>query len=251
LLVKPRKGAGGSGIRFWTKETGAVDKTISYCQEFIEGEPLALLFLGGGGRSRLLGLTRQLVGSPWLHAGPFRYCGSIGPLDPGIVARPALEELGQLLATECGLEGLFGVDGVLRDGNFWLVEVNPRYTASIEVLEHATGWRTLTWHAQVFQHCQLPALPPPAVTVDHHIGKAVLFARDDLVFPSEGPWIMELGSPTPVWEMPAFADIPAAGERIPAGRPVLTYFAAASSTSACEDALRDIAADLDRWLFRS
>jgi predicted ATP-grasp superfamily ATP-dependent carboligase len=251
LLIKPRKGAGGSGIRFWTKETGPFDKSTAYCQEFIEGEPISLLFLGGGEQSRLLGLARQLVGSPWLHAGPFRYCGSIGPLDPAIIARPALEELGELLALACGLEGLFGVDGVLRDGTFWLLEVNPRYTASIEVLEHATGWPTLTWHAQVFQHGQLPALPPPAAPVDRHVGKAILFARDDLVVPRDGPWISEPRSPTSVLEMPAFADIPAAGERIPAGRPVLTFFAAASSASACEDALCDIAADLDRWLFRS
>ena len=250
LLIKPRKGTGGSGIRFWTEESGPLDKSTAYCQEFIEGEPISLLFLGGGEQSRLLGLTRQLVGSPWLHAGPFRYCGSIGPLDPGIVARPALEELGERLALVCGLEGLFGVDGILRDGMFWLLEVNPRYTASIEVLEYATRWPTLTWHAQVFQHGQLPSLPPPAVPVDHHVGKAILFARDDLVVPSDGPWMTELRSPTPVWEMPAFADIPAAGERIPAGRPVLTFFAAASSASACEEALRDIAADLDRWLFR-
>ena len=251
LLIKPRKGAGGSGIRFWTKETGPLDKTTTYCQEFIEGEPISLLFLAGGERCRLLGLTRQLVGSPWLHAGPFRYCGSIGPLDPSIVERPALEELGQLLASECGLEGLFGLDGILRDGTFWLVEVNPRYTASIEVLEHAMGSPTLTWHAQVFQHGQLPSLPPPALPVDRHIGKAILFARNDLVVPCDGPWMAELCSPTPVWQMPAFADIPAAGERIPAGRPVLTFFAAASSASACEDALLAIAADLDRWLFRS
>ncbi len=256
LLIKPRKGAGGSGIRFWTKETRPLKKPTTYCQEFIEGESISLLFLGGEGRSRLLGLTRQLVGSPWLHAEPFRYCGSIGPLDPAIVERPALEELGELLASECGLEGcglegLFGVDGIWRDGTFWLVEVNPRYTASIEVLEHATGWPTLAWHAQVFQHGRFPALPPPAVPVDRHVGKAILFARDDLVFPSDGPWMAELRSPTPVWELPSFADIPAIGARIPAGRPVLTFFAASSSASACEEALRAIAADLDHWLFRS
>jgi predicted ATP-grasp superfamily ATP-dependent carboligase len=59
----------------------------------------------------------------------------------------------------------------------------------------------------------------------------------------------ELRSPTPVREMPAFADLPAAGERIEAGRPILTFFARAGSPSACKDALRGIAEDLDRWLY--
>jgi predicted ATP-grasp superfamily ATP-dependent carboligase len=73
-VIKPRKGAGGAGIRFWTKkDSGGLPKSLFYCQEFIEGESIALLFLGARGQSRLLGLTRQLVGAPWLHAAPFRY----------------------------------------------------------------------------------------------------------------------------------------------------------------------------------
>jgi predicted ATP-grasp superfamily ATP-dependent carboligase len=250
LLLKPRMGAGGAGIRFWTREIYYRDKPPTYCQEFIEGQAIALLFLAGGQQAQLLGVTRQLVGSPWLHAGPFRYCGTIGPLDPGLVNRPSLEELGQVLASRCFLKGLFGVDGIRRDGTFWPVEVNPRYTASVEVLEQATGWALLALHAQVFEGGQLPPLPRPAVAVDHHIGKAILFAREDLHFPADGPWMEELHAPTPVQELPAFADIPSAGEPIPAGRPVLTFFARGGSVSACEQALRDIAADLDRWLFR-
>jgi uncharacterized protein len=248
-LIKPRKGAGGAGIRFGTMKEGGFKKSAAYCQEFIEGESLALLFLGGRRQARLLGITRQLVGAPWLHAAPFRYCGSIGPLDPNLVQRPALEELGHLLASECFLDGLFGVDGIVRDGTFWPVEINPRYTASVEVLEYAAGWSILAWHAHVFTHGRLPLLPLPAVPVDRFIGKAILFARADLAFPADGPWMAELRSPRSLHELPAFADIPAAGERIEAGRPLITFFAQANSVSACEDALRRIAADLDRWLF--
>jgi predicted ATP-grasp superfamily ATP-dependent carboligase len=248
-LIKPRKSAGGAGIRFGTKTNGGLDTSTTYCQEFIEGESIVLLFLGDGRQSRLLGLTRQLVGMPWLHAAPFRYCGSIGPVDPGIVQRPSLEELGHLLASQCGLEGLFGVDGVLRDGTFWPVEINPRYTASVEVLEYAAGWPTLAWHGHIFTQGQLPPVPPPAAPGERCIGKAILFAQKDLHFPAAGPWMAELRSPTPVQELPAFADIPAAGQPIPAGRPILTLFAAAASAAACEETLRQKAADLDRWLF--
>lgn len=248
-LLKPRKSAAGNGIRFWAPNGDSWDKNDVYCQEFIEGQSLCLLFLGDGRTARLLGMTRQLVGEPWLHAAPFHYCGSIGPFGPGLVQRPSLDELGHLLASECFLEGLFGIDGVLREGTFWPVEINPRYTASVEVLEHATRLPILAYHAHVFTHHQLPDMPSPAVATDRTIGKAILFARDDLDFPAEGPWMAELRSPKPVQELPSFADIPSAGERIEAGKPILTFFTVADSSAACKDDLRRIAADLDRWLF--
>ncbi len=138
-LLKPRRGAAGSGIRYWTANDDPWDKRDLYCQEFIQGESLSLLYLGDSRTAQLLGATRQLVGESWLHAAPFHYCGSIGPLDSRLIEQPSLEKLGRLLASECCLKGLFGVDGVLQNGTFWPVEINPRYTASVEVLEHAKG----------------------------------------------------------------------------------------------------------------
>ena len=38
-----------------------------------------------------------------------------------------------------GLAGWFGVDFILRDGIPWPVEINPRYTASVEIHELASG----------------------------------------------------------------------------------------------------------------
>ncbi|HEY7329628.1 MAG TPA: ATP-grasp domain-containing protein [Gemmataceae bacterium] len=248
-LLKPRKSAAGNGVRHRMPEDDFWDKNDVYCQEFISGSSISLLFLGDGRTAQLLGVTRQLVGEPWLHAEPFHYCGSIGPLDPCLVQCPSLNELGQLLVSECFLEGLFGIDGILREGTFWPVEINPRYTASVEVLEHATGSPILGWHAHFFTHRRFPEFSPSIVRGTRTFGKAILFARDELHFPADGPWMADLGSPRPAQELPGFADIPAAGERIEAGKPILTFFAAADSPASCEEALRQIADDLDRWLF--
>ena len=249
-LLKPLKSAGGVGIRLWSETEGPTSPRGTYRQEFIAGESLSLLFLGGGRTARLLGITRQLVGAAWLHAAPFRYCGSIGPLDPGLIPHPSLEGLGHLLAHECYLNGLFGVDGIYRDGTFWPVEINPRYTASVEVLVYATGRPILGWHGHIFTEGRLPSLPSPAMPEGRTIGKAILFAKQDLHFPADGPWLKELRSPRPVDELPAFADIPAADTAIAAGRPILTFFAKGDSPAICEETLRQIAADLDRWLFQ-
>src|SRR5262245_19323824 len=76
-LRKPKAGAGGKGIAWWT---GQKLSGRHYLQEYIEGESCAAVFVASQGRASLLDVTRQLVGQAWLHAGPFQYCGSIGPL---------------------------------------------------------------------------------------------------------------------------------------------------------------------------
>src|SRR5262249_31591342 len=157
-LLKPLRGAGGVGIHFFTGEESARVRARSYLQEYVEGEARAALYVALEKETRLLGVTRQLVGEGWLHAASFHYCGSIGPLSLDAAERAALQRLGEVLAGRCGLRGLFGVDGVWREGAFWPVEVNPRYTASVEVLEYATGLRALAWHRRAFDG----AAPVPA-----------------------------------------------------------------------------------------
>ncbi len=156
------------------------------------------------------------------------------------------ERFGSLLARKCGLRGLFGVDGIMRDGAFWPVEVNPRYTASVEVLEYALGLSAMAWHRTAF----VPSAPRPAPPTDAPgpcVGKVVYFARHDATFPDDGPWNdVPVRSPPNLFVPPAFADIPHPGTAIKAGWPILTFFARADTGEACLDALRRTAIDLDR-----
>jgi predicted ATP-grasp superfamily ATP-dependent carboligase len=249
-LVKPFSSAGGQGIRFWDgKPMPPPPRPPIYLQQYVAGLPYAALYLGNGRQSLLLGVTRQLVGAGWLHAKFFQYCGSIGPVPLEQELRRRLQNLGTVLAQGCRLRGLFGVDYVLQDGAPWPVEINPRYTASVEVLEHATGLTALALHARVFESASrlLPPMPEPSPA--QFVGKAILFAREALTFPPDGPWVDVLRYPSSIHEVPTFADIPDPGERIEAGRPILTFFARAESEVACQSALQQIAEDLDRWLF--
>src|SRR5262249_49058234 len=140
---------GGSGVTWWTGDK-AHARPDSYLQEYIEGEPCAALYIGDGTSARLVGLTRQLVGEDWLHAKPFHYCGSIGPLPIDAELRRAFEALGNHIAKGCGLRGVFGVDCVLRDCELWPIEINPRYPASAEILELGLGESIVAAHCQVF-----------------------------------------------------------------------------------------------------
>jgi predicted ATP-grasp superfamily ATP-dependent carboligase len=247
-LVKPLASAGGNRICFWTGDGPVPPPQRVYFQEYIEGDSCAAAFIGDGRQARLLGVTRQLVGERWLHAAPFHYCGSIGPLPLTPAVHQTLERMGNALVKESGMRGLFGVDCIVGDEVPWPVEINPRYTGSMEVLEYAQNLPVLALHRQVFD-LQAPAPPASLPTSLPWIGKAILFAGEALVFPSDGPWHSVLRHPPPVEELPAFADVPTPGQRIAPGGPILTFFAQATSLATCLDALRQIAADLDRWLF--
>src|SRR5262249_4148960 len=134
-LRKPLRSSAGRGIRF--AAPGEPADPAYYFQEFIEGEPASAVFVG----PRLIDATVQLIGLPWLHAKPFGYCGNIGPLRLPEQTDGSLVVLGLEAAGEFGLREVWGADFILRadSGLPALVEINPRYTAGVEVLEHATG----------------------------------------------------------------------------------------------------------------
>jgi predicted ATP-grasp superfamily ATP-dependent carboligase len=248
-LVKPLAGAGGAGIRRWSNSTTArpSPRRRAFFQEFIAGQAFASVYLGDGTSARLLGSTQQLVGESWLHAGPFRYCGSIGPIDFPAPLIAALQQIGQALTSGSGLRGLFGVDWMWKGEAPWLIEVNPRYTASVEVLEYSQGLPALALHRGVFEAGT--SAPVPRMRDTGVVGKAILFARKSLHFPEDGPWAQVLRRPGPVQELPPFADIPGAGQQITARRPILTFFARASMPATCVENLKAIAWDLDHRLF--
>jgi uncharacterized protein len=247
-LVKPLHSAGGRGIRIWKGESSQ-EKNGMFLQELISGLPCSAVFVGDKKVARLLGVTEQLIGEPLLEAGPFIYCGSIGPLGLNSQAQAALKKIGNTLAMKADLQGLFGVDFILQDDIPWVVETNPRYTASVEILEFATGIKALSWNRQVFSKASLHEEPDLHFEECSAHGKAILFAKQDLVFPKDGPWMSCLKKECRFAEMPDYADIPSAGETISEGKPILTLFSKANSRDACWGNLKEMVQDLDRWLY--
>jgi predicted ATP-grasp superfamily ATP-dependent carboligase len=241
VLIKPRRGSGGGDIRHWAP--GASVPKESYLQELVAGVPASAVFVGYHGQSMLLGATRQLIGCSWLHAArPFQYAGSIGPL---ACSGERLAVLGQRLVDEFGLRGLFGVDFLLDGDRIRPLEVNPRYPASLEILERVFEQPLLRHHARAFTG-EGSSLVAPSHASQFH-GKAVLFARVDIEFPKDGPWTAAFDFALDSLQVP-FADVPAPGQHILRGAPILTFFSNAASMAECESALVKIAADLDRAL---
>jgi predicted ATP-grasp superfamily ATP-dependent carboligase len=194
----------------------------------------------------LLGVTRQLIGTPWLNATGFHYAGNVGPLPMNGTAFAHWRRIGAALAKAFHLRGLFGVDAIERDGIPWPIEINPRYTASVEVLERALGHAFLPLHRTAFEPTRLPPLVLRMSA--EFVGKAILYARARFAFPGQGPWLAPSASPVDL-DAVEFADIPHVGDHIERGQPVMTLFASAATVSECETMLQEKADALARWLW--
>jgi predicted ATP-grasp superfamily ATP-dependent carboligase len=255
-LAKPRDGAGGTGIQFLNSiGVNTKSRRQAYFQEFIAGLPFSAVYVGLEKGTKLLGMSWQLVGEPWLHARPFHYCGSIGPLLLEPTIQSLVEQIGDVLRRECSLRGLFGVDFILSKGIPWPVEVNPRYPASGEILEYGLGIQTIVFHRAAFDAgAPKPdplAYAPGSDSPASMVGKAILFADRSLQFPKEGPWKSSLTGTSWLPDMPSFADIPQPGQVVKAGRPILTFFCQCASREGCLDSLQQTAHDLDHYLSKA
>jgi predicted ATP-grasp superfamily ATP-dependent carboligase len=171
------------------------------------------------GKSQLLGVTEQL-----LHD-EFRYAGSLGPLTLDDGMRSAHTRLGEVLTAAFDLVGVWGVDVVCNDEGIWPVEINPRYTASMEVLERATRVSTIACHVEACRDGLLPSaqsLPPGP----WH-GKAIVNADQDVLITQDVASHFDELNRDAAW--PAVADLPAAGTTIRRGHPICTAFAEADT----------------------
>jgi len=220
-IGKTYRGSSGSGV-------GGTE-AAPYLQRRVAGTPLSAVFRG----SKLLGITRQLVGETWTGASEFQYCGTIGPwsVPPGVEQQ--VRRLGKIFEQKFGLTSLYGVDLLLDGEKLWTLEVNPRYTAAVEVVERAYG-------ISAFATGEFPRSRS-------YVGKVVVFTRQPVVI-SESlsyEWLEQAeGS---AW--PKLADIPTGGTEIAAGHPILTVFETAGSSKALEVVLRQRVAEIETQLY--
>jgi predicted ATP-grasp superfamily ATP-dependent carboligase len=193
-----------------------------YLQRKIEGTMGSATYVAAAGSARLLGVSQQLSGTRWCGAQGFQYAGSIGPLAVGDRLRRKFVSIGDCLADHFALNGLFGVDVVIDDPHVWTIEVNPRYCASVEILERASDCSYIAAHLEACRQGLLPRNWPQARPTLH--GKAIVYARRPTVISSDcfSTLITEnTDRAGQTW----VADLPHAETEIKQGHPIVTVFA--------------------------
>jgi predicted ATP-grasp superfamily ATP-dependent carboligase len=242
-LQKPLASGGGHGVRVWR---GGRVPPRAYLQEYVEGVPAAVAFVADGERAAILGITRQLVGERAFGASGFRYCGSVwSTAGDDAIASPGLAgacaRVAGAVVEAFGLVGVGGIDVMVWGERALPVEVNPRWTGSLEVLERARGDSVFAAHAAACRERRLPDSRTAAPGAERAVGKAVVFSRADVTIGDTSAWLAD----------PDVRDVPHEGERIAAGRPVCTVFAEGRRHEDCRSGLvaraGRIYADLATW----
>ena len=147
-----------------------------------------------------------------------------------------------------GLRGLFGIDFLLDDaGRAWLTEINPRYTASVEVFEMALGLPLLADHVravvnfadenrsrQLTDDSQGRLETARRSSGGRMCGKAIVYAP----FTLRAPSLADL-SRRPEWSATRarLADRPCPGTLVPAGAPFCTVLIEVGETRAANTVL--------------
>ena len=232
-LKKPIASAGGRHIGPYL--AGEEIEEGAFLQEQLAGQSYAGIFLADASESCLLGVSRQLVGESFLNAEAYAYCGSIGPLATSEHETRQWQAIGQALSQDFGLEGLFCVDAILSDDTLYPIEINPRYSASVEVLELAAESGFVELHCQACAGSLPGSLPRPRGVM----AKAYLYAAQDLRCPDDisaiYPW-SEADQYT--------ADIPRPGSGIQRGQPLMSILTEVKSETEAIPTLASMAEKL-------
>jgi len=261
-LRKSQHSSGGRHIRFaHNKSMQLADD--EYFQRFVEGTTYGAAFIASDEGARLLAITRQLD-CPWANAPPFHYTGSIGPAHSSPEIYQQVVRLGDLLAERFSLRGWFGVDFIVDgDSRLFVLDVNPRYTASIEVIQRGQSVKTARAHVAAFgngaDRQSAVGVPPsgsrgwgPAEagtpTYDHTslvlCGKAVLYAPHSVRISQQIAEQLQAR-----WRLyNDLADLPAADQTIRAGAPILTVLARGKSEEGVVEQLRSMACEVYRLI---
>ena len=242
-LVKPLLSGGGHGIHFLQGKSLSGNNHL--LQGFIPGKPCSACFLADGQHCIVLGISEQLVGMRQFRSQGFRYCGSVLPLpellntEKGREICEQVRGIAEFLTQRYGLLGLNGMDFILSGDQVYTIEVNPRYSASMELIEKAYHLPLFHLHTEAALHGTLPEF-----RLKDHLhknafwGKAILFAHQIT---------NELD--TQSWASRGIRDIPLPGEKLHKGNPICTMLTAQANYSTVVEDLIAKAALLEKEIY--
>lgn len=223
ILSKPCKSGGGYRIREYNSnswEKRPIDSDY-YFQEYLEGKPCSAVFLANGESAVLLGISEQLIGDQRLGAHGFKYCGNIRmEADPAV--RKEAERISVLLAKMFSLKGLNGFDFILKEGRIYFIELNPRFTASMELFADSPEKNLFSLHRKVFDGI-LPVADVQAggAPIPGFQAKGIVYARRSLLIEKE-PVLFFRKNYQGYGRDFVLKDIPEKGERIDRHKPVFS-----------------------------
>ena len=130
--------------------------------------------------------------------------------------------------------------------------MNPRYTASIELLERAFGFSAIAAHVAACRGRVAVGrlggwLPSGRAAISNRniFGKAIIYATRDIEVDASFSEFVRFANAGQRW--PVIADIPRSGTNISCGDPIVTVFAEAASDAAVVHSLQNSSAHISSF----
>jgi predicted ATP-grasp superfamily ATP-dependent carboligase len=209
-MLKPRAGSGGWRNRLvnsneereaWISQFGDIPVTI---EEIVEGVPCSVCCLASAGGSVAVAVNRQILRGS--GGSEFGFCGSVTPYWNG--KEKELAAYAERIVDASGCLGSIGVDFV-SGAQIAAIEVNPRFQATLDTIEMATGINLFSAHVAACQG-SLPERMPSCRQVAI---REILFADRDLTIRAD---LKRLH--------PVIADIPWPGSFFEEGQAVVSVY---------------------------
>jgi len=190
VVVKPLIGFGGTDIRmaqspkeleraFFKVSLAGRDVSV---QKFIDGIHASVSFLATYENVKVLSINEQLLGlRAVFQRKAFGYCGNIVPLCFTKSTFVKCKYIVERIALHFGLIGSNGIDLVIsKEGIPYVLEVNPRFQATLECVERVLGINLVESHINAVLNGSLPTIREKTSTF---CTRLILYAPKRIIAP--------------------------------------------------------------------
>ncbi len=214
-LSKLAGGAGGSHVK---PLNGGTTGLKHYFQRFISGRNLSALFLADREKAHIIGFSQQWSAPSKIS--PYRYGGAVRLRRFNKKKAKDIEDWLTALTRRTNLVGLCSADFIVGDTDLYLIEINPRPGATLDIFDTEEA-PLLRQHLQALAGygISIPSYKGSTASAIAYTAKAIS-AFPEIIWPT------------------MTADHQRAGTALQAGDPVCTVFATAPSASAAMKAVK-------------
>ena len=227
-LQKQIGGSGGAHIKP-VLPLEILNNQVVYYQKVQAGTPYSCLFLAHQKNTQVIGFNEQWCTPANMpdSVQPYRFGGAVSHAELNESVKKVISEIVAKATAFFGLNGINSCDFLLHDNAIYMLEINPRLSATVGLYACKKG----NLFAAHVQACEGNLQCWPVVEKQAH-AMHIVYANNTANVPIDMDW--------PDW----VSDIPQPNSEIPAGAPICTVLADARSAKLAKQKVLQRAASL-------